>query len=102
MRALLILAALFAPAAAAAQINNPPTTVDTSVLVTKAELPKAATSAPPSVADASATGTMTTQYALANHTHASKQITVASLLGLTILSVPTQVATYAHYICVEP
>lgn len=30
------------------------------------------------------------------------QISVASLLGLSILSVPTQVATYAHYICIEP
>lgn len=29
-------------------------------------------------------------------------ITVASLLGLNILSVPTQIATYAHYICIEP
>lgn len=27
---------------------------------------------------------------------------VVALLGLTILSVPTQIATYAHYICVEP
>lgn len=25
-----------------------------------------------------------------------------ALLGLTILSVPTQIATYAHYICIEP
>lgn len=29
-------------------------------------------------------------------------ITVASLLGLSILSVPAQIATYAHYICIEP
>lgn len=29
-------------------------------------------------------------------------ITVASLLGLSILSVPTQQATYAHFICIEP
>ena len=29
-------------------------------------------------------------------------ITVASLLGLNILSVPTQVATYAHFVCLEP
>lgn len=170
MRALLALAALLS-APVAAQISYP-AQVDTSTLATKAEvqavqsaIPSAASSAPPSVADASATGTMTTQYALANHTHASKArkgrvmvpasgthavtfgtafttgaplcvvtaetsagdtnvvnaqvdgtttttgftiritrtaITVASLLGLSILSVPTQVATYAHYICVEP
>lgn len=30
------------------------------------------------------------------------QQSVVVLLGLTILSVPTQVATYAHYICIEP
>ncbi len=126
-------------------------------------IPTPALSPPPSVADASSMGNMTTQYALANHTHASKArkgrvlvpangqyaVTLASamgsaplcavtaeatsgdtnvvnaqvdgvttttgfniritrtaqsvvaLLGLTILSVPTQVATYAHYICVE-
>lgn len=29
-------------------------------------------------------------------------VTNASLLGLSILSVPTQVATYAHYVCLEP
>lgn len=29
-------------------------------------------------------------------------ITVASLLGLSVLSVPTQIATYAHYVCLEP
>lgn len=39
---------------------------------TKAEMPSPATSAPPSVADSSATGTQTAVYALANHTHASK------------------------------
>lgn len=30
------------------------------------------------------------------------QQSVVALLGLTILSVPTQIATYAHYICIEP
>lgn len=129
-------------------------------------IPTPSTTTPPSVADASATGTMTTVYALANHTHASKArkgrvvvpttgffdvtfgtpftagvaplcavvaettagdtnvvnaqidgattstglriritrtaITVASLLGLNILSVPAQIATAAHYICIEP
>jgi hypothetical protein len=29
-------------------------------------------------------------------------VTNASLLNLTILSVPTPIATYAHYICLEP
>jgi hypothetical protein len=29
-------------------------------------------------------------------------ITAVSLLGLSVLSVPTQVATYAHYVCLEP
>lgn len=29
-------------------------------------------------------------------------VTVSALLGLSILSVPTQVATYAQYICIEP
>lgn len=128
-------------------------------------VPTAATTTPPSVADSSATGTMTTVYALANHTHASKArkgrvlvpvagfldvtystpfgssppicavtaettsgdtnvvnaqidgtptmngmrvritrtaITAVSLLGLNILSVPSQVATWTHYVCLEP
>ena len=29
-------------------------------------------------------------------------ITAASLLGINILSVPAQIATYAHYVCLEP
>lgn len=29
-------------------------------------------------------------------------VTAASLLGLNILSVPTQIATYTHYVCLEP
>lgn len=45
-------------------------------------VPQPADSNPPAVADASAMGTMTTQYALANHTHASKarkvRVTTAS------------------------
>ncbi len=45
---------------------------DTSGLAKKSEMPTPATSAPPSVADASAKGTQDTVYALANHTHASK------------------------------
>jgi len=129
-------------------------------------IPTPSNTMPPSVADSGATGTMTTMYALANHTHASKArkdrvlipasgaltvtfptpfttgtvpicavvaeatlgdtnvvnaqidgptsatqlriritrtaITVATLLGLNILSVPTQIATYAHYVCLEP
>lgn len=170
MKRLLLALALVASPAYGQVVSAP--SGDTSTLATKAEvqavqaaIPTASTSAPPSVADSSATGTMTSQYALANHTHASKarkgrvlvpvagtfdvvfgtafttgaplcsvvaetapgdanvvnaqidgqttttgfrlritrtQITVASLLGLTILSVPTQVATYAHYICIEP
>lgn len=50
--------------------NSPP--VDTSSFAKKAEVPAAATNAPPSVADASAVGTEPMIYALANHTHASK------------------------------
>lgn len=141
--------------------------VDTSALALKTDVPAPATSAPPSVADSSATGTQTAIYALANHTHASKarkarmtsaadgsltwtfnppftngvtplvaaiaetsvgvtdvinvQIegtptstsatlrvtranrSVASLLGLTILSIPTQPgATIVHAIALEP
>jgi len=30
------------------------------------------------------------------------QQSIVALIGLTVLSVPTQIATYAHYICVEP
>lgn len=129
-----------------------------------AKIPTPSTIAPPAVTDAGAQGTMTTIYALANHTHASKarkgrvlvpntgtlavtfstafttvpvcsvtaeatagdtnvvnaqidgsptatnmtiRITrtaqsAVALLGLTVLSVPTQVATYAHFICLEP
>lgn len=54
-----------------AEQNSVPA-VDTSSFATKAEMPSPATSAPPSVADSSATGTQTAVYALANHTHASK------------------------------
>lgn len=42
------------------------------VYSTTASPPQPAQAAPPGVADASAMGTMTQQYALANHTHASK------------------------------
>lgn len=54
-----------------AEQNSVPA-VDTSSFATKDEMPSPATSAPPSVADSSATGTQTAIYALANHTHASK------------------------------
>lgn len=167
MRWLMFLATLTA-SPVAAQINNPPSGVATQAQLqaVQSSIPAAANTAPPSVADTSATGTMTQVYALANHTHASKArkgrvlvpvagftdvtfgtaftggtsplcvttaettagdtnvvnaqidgvttatgfrmrvtrtaITVASLLGLSILSVPTQVATYAHYVCIEP
>lgn len=144
-----------------------PSTPDLSSLALKSEMPTPATSAPPSVADASATGTQSTVYALANHTHASKarkarmtsaadgslvwtfsppfdtgvvprvvaiaettagvtdvinvqiegtptntgvnlrvnrtQRSVASLLGLTVLSVPSQPgATIVHAVALEP
>lgn len=46
--------------------------VDTSSFAKKTDMPTPATSAPPSVADSSSTGTQTAVYALANHTHASK------------------------------
>lgn len=46
--------------------------VDTSSFARKDEMPTPATSAPPSVADTSATGTESMVFALANHTHASK------------------------------
>lgn len=52
------------------QGSNP--AIDTSSFARKDEMPTAATSAPPSVADTSALGTQNTVYALANHTHASK------------------------------
>lgn len=130
----------------------------------QASIPTAAVTAPPGVSDTGTAGTMTTIYALANHTHASKarkgrvlvpatgtfavtfsaafstapicavtaeatagdtnvvnaqidgvttptgmtiRITrtaqsAVALLGLTILSVPTQIATYAQYVCLEP
>lgn len=153
--------------AAQTAANNSVKTVNgvspTSGAVTLA-IPTPSNVTPPSVADASTIGNMTTIYALANHTHASKarkgrvlvpvsgvfdvvfttamgsaplcavtaeatagdtnvvnaqvdgvtattgfriRITrtaqsVVALLGLTVLSVPTQVATYAHYICIEP
>lgn len=45
---------------------------DLSNMATKDDMPKAATSAPPSVADSSRTGDETALYALADHTHASK------------------------------
>lgn len=54
-----------------AEQNSVPA-VDMSSFATKDEMPSPATSAPPSVADSSATGTQTAIYALANHTHASK------------------------------
>lgn len=165
---------------ASAQLYNPPPAVDTSVMAqvqqdaaqakatadaAMAAVPQPATSAPPGVTDTGATGTQTSVYALANHTHASKArkgrvlvpvagfsdvtftnpfaasppvcavtaettagdtnvvnaqidgtptmtgmrvritrtaITAVSLLGLNILSVPSQVATWAHYVCLEP
>lgn len=54
-----------------AEQNSVPA-VDTSAFAAKSDMPSPATSAPPSVADSSATGTQTAVYALANHTHASK------------------------------
>jgi len=142
------------------------TTPNASGAVTLA-IPTASTTTPPGVSDSGAIGTMTTMYALANHTHASKarkiiattaadgtyawtfatsfttgtvpvctavaevaagvtdvinvQIvgsptataanllvnrankSVASLLGLTVLSIPAQPgATKIHAICLEP
>lgn len=182
MRIVLLLAALFVAAPAAAQdtystLNAPATGADVtaavaaeasaraSAMVTMAaSIPTASTTVPPSVSDTGATGTTTTVYALANHTHASKarkgrvqvpasgtlaivfplafsgtpvcsvtaeatagdtnvvnaqidgtpttigmtiritrtQQSAVALIGLTILSVPTQVATWAHYLCLEP
>lgn len=49
-----------------------PSTPDLSALAKRSEIPVAATSAPPPVADASSTGSGDMVYALANHTHASK------------------------------
>lgn len=139
----------------------------TANLAKKSDMPTAATSAPPSVADSSAVGTQSAVYALANHTHASKarkvraqsdtagalvwtfdppfaagvvprvvavaetamgvtdvvnvqvegtptnttcnlrvnrtQRTVASLLGLTILSIPSSVGImWVHAVALEP
>lgn len=50
-----------------AEVNNGVTASQVQAM-----LPTPAASPPPSVADSSATGTNTTIYALANHTHASK------------------------------
>jgi hypothetical protein len=165
MRWLSLFALALIACPAAAQVTITPEVTKQDVTDVQAKIPTAASSMPPSVADTSAVGTTTTQYALANHTHASKarkgrvlvpasgifdvvfntpfttgaplctlvaetaagdtnvvnaqidgvtmmtgfrlritrtQITTASLLGLNVLSVPIQVATYAHYICVEP
>lgn len=165
MRLLALIALLWAsPVAAQATYPPPVQTVNGQSGNVTIAVPTASTVTPPSVADSSTTGTMTTMYALANHTHASKArkgrvlvpvagftdvtfttpftaaplcvttaettagdtnvvnsqidgvttatgfrmrvtrtaITVASLLGLSVLSVPTQVATYAHYVCIEP
>lgn len=154
--------ALLIPIPAMAQVSYPPSGITMSDVT--AAMPKPSTSAPPSVADSSVTGTQTTTYALANHTHASKArrtrvlvpasgvldvtfstpftsapvcsvtaettlgdtnvvnaqmdgtptmtgmriritrtaVTNATLLSLNILSVPAQIATYAHWICIEP
>lgn len=136
-----------------------------AAMAAMATIPKPATTPPPGVSDNSAAGTMTTLYALANHTHASKArkgrvlvpaagfldvtfstpfstsppicavtaetasgdtnvvnaqidgtptmtgmrvritrtaVTAVSLIGLSVLSVPVQVATQAHYVCLEP
>lgn len=168
MRALLLALLLAIPAGA--QVVSPlevGTGVTPSQLsAVEAKIPTASTTTPPGVSDSGSTGTMTSIYALANHTHASKArkgrllipatgtlaVTFSSsftagvvplcsvtaeaaagdtnvvnaqidgtptatgmtiritrtaqsavaLLGLTILSVPTQIATYAHYICLEP
>lgn len=156
-------------AAAAAQAKADaaatPSSVTSAISAVQATIPTAATSMPPAVSDGGATGTQTTVFALANHTHASKarraiftsaadgsytwtfpsafsaapvcvavaevasgvtdvinvQIigtptttsatflvnranrSVASLLGLTVLSIPSQPgATKVHAICIEP
>jgi hypothetical protein len=166
MVALLALAGIAAQAAYA-QTGYPPadtSAISGAVATLQANMPTPSTTTPPGVADSGQTGTMTTIYALANHTHASKarkgrvlvpatgvlpvtfssafggvpvcavtaeatagdtnvvnaqidgtptatgmairitrtQQSVVALLGLTILSVPTQIATYAHFVCLEP
>lgn len=143
-------------------VNGTPPNATGAVTV---PVPTAATTTPPGVSDTGTIGTMTTMYALANHTHASKarkgrvlvpaagaldvtfgvpftssppicvvvaetglgetaivnaqidgtptmtglriritrtQQSVVALIGLTVLSVPSQIATQAHYVCLEP
>lgn len=172
MRAI-VFALMLSPSPAAAQIVTPPTAnlanvaTKADVASVQASVPQPATSMPPAVSDASAIGTQTTFYALANHTHASKarkarlqsaadgslfyvfesafaagvvprctaiaettfgvtdvynvqlngtptntqaqflvgrfQRSVASLLGLSVLSIPSAPgATWVHITCLEP
>lgn len=165
-RAIVLLAFAALPATAGAQLVSslsPPVTTDQLAAV-QAQIPTPSSTMPPGVTDSGSPGTLTTIYALANHTHASKArkgrvltpaagfldvtfstpftttpvcavtaettsgdtnvvnaqidgaptatgmrvritrtaVTAVALLGLSVLSVPTQVATYTHYICLEP
>lgn len=68
----------------------------TPVCATSAE----ATAGDTNVVNAQLDGTPTTTGMTIRITRTAQS--VVALLGLTILSVPTQVATYAHYICIEP
>lgn len=82
LKQLIALAMLAAPVVAPAQMVS-------SIF----SMPQPAPSAPPGVADTSATGDMTLYYALANHTHASKarkgRATTASDGTLTVSLTPS-------------
>ncbi len=55
-----------------AEVNNPGLDYAAVMSLITANVPQPATVAPPSVTDSGALGTNTSQYALGNHTHASK------------------------------
>lgn len=173
MRFILALMAFAIASPALSQVSYPPpvltnvptkTEMQSAINSITATIPTPATTVPPGVTDTGSQGTMTTIYALANHTHASKArkgrvlvpttntldvvfspvfsgtpicavtaettkndnnvvnaqmdgtptatgmtiritrtaITNAALINLTVLSVATPLATYAHYVCLEP
>lgn len=52
--------------------STSPGAVDISALATKAEIPTPATSTPPAVADTGTKGVTSNQFAMPDHTHASK------------------------------
>lgn len=83
-----------------------PSSSQVSTLIAQAiaglNIPTMATSAPPSVADSSTAGAPSTQYAGANHTHASKarkEIKAVSASGLFTWTFPTAFSSGVVPIC---